>query len=145
MEYEYYIEDDGTIHRRRRPGRSNGARNGRRRQSVYHASAGRKAAFWIFTVLAASVIGVLLGMAGDEFSVTEVIGALAGSIAYGSLGAEDEEYNLLAFVFAAIAAVCGAFVFSIAVWLIGIVAAIAKFALKAILIIFLIILFLGGL
>lgn len=139
---EYYLADDGTIHRRvpgapppaARPaarvptaGRSRIYRN---RRALYEVSKARKVCFWVYTVLSALAVGSVAVSVFEEANLGEgglieffevilpfglIAGAFLGAILFGCKVAGRLSYNLGAFILSPLCAIGGAIALGMAV------------------------------
>ncbi len=153
MAANLYVAEDGTIHRNpvtvvnnntNRNNVVNHPMNNVRTQyrEISQVDEGRAFWFWIVSVIGSILIGLgvnaCIGVSfsetgGDFVSVIApyvvMIGSLAGTILYGIFCAKKVEYNLWAYVLAALSALGGIVATSIAVAIICVVAIICFYVL----------------
>jgi len=142
MASEFYVAEDGTIHRHPVTVVSNTRNrtntyapvptvNGQMRSEyrpIHQVSEGRKVWFWIVSIIISLLIAVgvtqgfgaeVYGSDGDFIATigpfVVFIGALAGSILYGIICAKSVDYNLWAYILSALSSVGGIIATGIAV------------------------------
>ena len=145
MASEFYVAEDGSIHRhpvsaalnagnRTNVQATTAMRSQTRAESrpVHQVSEIRKVWFWIISIITSILIalGINQGFGSmifeDESEILATIGpyiiffgSLAGSILYGIFSAKLINYNLWAYILSALSSVCGIIVTGIAAMLIS--------------------------
>lgn len=166
-----YVADDGTIHSHPVSSTTNSSRtsvnvgvNSTNICEIHPVSEGRKACFWIITLIISALIGwgayQLLGVeifgdinvSGDAldsfFAVTApyimIGGSVGGCIMYGVKFASKADYNLGTYFLSALAAIGGMVALCIAVFIVAIVIMIFLYVLVIVFVIGIICAILGG-
>lgn len=171
MESEFYVAEDGSIHRhsvtvvnkKGNPTNSYAPVSAVNAQSrtvfrpIHQVSEVRKVWFWIVSIVISLLIavGVIQGFGTEVYGsdggfaatigpFVVFIGALAGSIFYGIFCAKFVDYNLCAFILSALSSVGGIIAAGIAVAIVCFVAMILFYTLITGLVIAVICIIIGG-
>ena len=127
---DIYIADDGTIRSRNATSAASAGSSTSTSYQTYHSdissyevSTGRKVWFWVYSIVSALAVGVILSAICSAIDLGDgafvgffetilpfglVGGALLGSILYGCNGADNLSYNLGAFILSFLCAIAGA-------------------------------------
>ena len=147
----YYIADDGSIHRGQAPSRSrNSAQNSTSQSticpmenlsvSILEVSLGRKICFWFVTMIMSLVIAyasycvIYSGDSGGSgaswiWGIATIIGPTTGCILYGIFLAKMMDYNLWTYVLSAISTLGGILLVAAVAYIIRLVVMICLFVL----------------